>query len=150
MRIIFTYIALIAFLGLSHASEQSKASKTKDTAKTFRIVYPINKSISVSAPISIKPKSTLNLNSKNGRTMAMQEEIDTLKKKNIALIKENTILNRRKQYFDPKKSNYDELIRMANRKIKRNQSNIKATMLEIQSKERLLHDIENEPDDNAI
>ena len=82
--------------------------------------------------------------------MAMQEEIDTLKKKNIALIKENTILNRRKQYFDPEKPNYDELIRMANRKIKRNQRSINANMLEIQSKERLLHNIENEPDDNAI
>ena len=85
MRIIFTYIALLAFLGQSYAAESSKLKSRRDAAKPTSVVRPINKVISVSTPVKIKKNASVDPLSTEGLINAQKNEISELKKKSRGL-----------------------------------------------------------------
>lgn len=106
MRIIFTYIALLAFLGQSYAAE--RINKSKESAKPpTRIVKPINKLISVASRARNNQTSIANPYSTEGLIAGQEKEISKLKEENRNLLKDRSfILNELKNQGNPFKEQY--------------------------------------------
>jgi len=86
MRIIFTYIALLAFLGQSYAAE--RINKLKESAKPTKTVKSINKVISVASPARRNQPSILDPFSTEALVAGQEKEILELKRTNQNLIKD--------------------------------------------------------------